>query len=539
MPQIHRAPFRVSLCPSLEMRYSISVSAAPKEKYACGYLNRARYYFYNPALKKQVGKEWQATYPFTKKAIKAAKGDRPSVYVPKDTDLQEALENLMNRNTDLLVAYRKTKRGKPVSVQLNTDELLVFWVTQFSSIYNLVTSSQSPEDLNKRMAKVFMNPQIASFDLASLVSIEQDLLESACKSLVSQVKKTITGSKSDLTIGVNQTVLLIRYAVSCYLTGKKVNPEQALGILLRETRIKEGTEARVATAMRLKSMPIGRYRELWDKLTQDNNPVSTALLVMIFLGLKSEEVCGLQIEDFRTIPDRPGFYQLRVTHKISIEQARKYSLEILDDERACRNIPLPFQIRRLVKPLADNASEASVYLFRNGDHPLDPKLLDQKLTELLETPSNDLSIKTKRGKKKEVNVAFHARSYRESCRYYWQYHCGLTEGEVCYLAALSPPDTAAGHYIDFNNGSMQYRMLKQMEYGLALFASQDRYYKPHRDWHPAPEIAFYSSGMLDKRASMDIHITPQVIGNHSSSKVQIEISSNRGIMVYMEGESDS
>ena len=92
MPQIHRAPFRVSLCPSLEMRYSISVSAAPKEKYACRYLNRARYYFYNPALKKQVGKEWQATYPFTKKAIKAAKGDRPSVYVPKDTDLQEALE---------------------------------------------------------------------------------------------------------------------------------------------------------------------------------------------------------------------------------------------------------------------------------------------------------------------------------------------------------------------------------------------------------------------------------------------------------------
>ena len=57
MPQIRRAPFRVSLCPSLEMRYSISVSAAPKEKYTCGYLNRARYYFYSPALRKQIGKE--------------------------------------------------------------------------------------------------------------------------------------------------------------------------------------------------------------------------------------------------------------------------------------------------------------------------------------------------------------------------------------------------------------------------------------------------------------------------------------------------
>lgn len=537
MLQIHRAPFRVSLCPSLEMRYSISVSAASTKKYACGYLNRARYYFYCPALKKQVGKEWQATYPFTKKAIKAAKGDRPSVYEPKDTDLQEALEKLMNRNADLPVAYGKTKRGKPVSVQLNTDELLVFWLTQFSSVYNLVTSSQSPEELNKRMAKVFMIPQIASFDLASLVTVKQDLLESACKSLVSQVKKTITGSKSDLTGGVHQTVQLIRFAVNCYLTGKKANPEQALGILLRETRIKEGTEARVATAMRLKSMPIGRYRELWDKLTQDNDPVNTALLAMFFLGLKSEEVCGLQIEDFRTIPDRSGFYQLRVTHKFSIEKAKKYSLEILDDERTCRNIPLPFQIRRRVKPLAENASGSSQYLFRNGEQPLDPKLLDQKLTELLETPANDLSIRTKRGKKKDVNVAFLARSYRESCRYYWQYHCGLTEGEICYLAALSPPDTAAGHYIDFNNGSMQYRMLKQLEYGLALFASQDKYYKPHRDWHPAPEIAFYSSGMLDKRASMDIHITSQVSDNHSNSTVDLDISSNRGIMVYMEGES--
>lgn len=530
MPQIRRAPFRVSLCPSLEMRYSISVSAAPKEKYTCGYLNRARYYFYSPALRKQIGKEWQATYPFTKKAIKAAKGARPLAYEPKSSDLHEALENLMNRNTDLPVDYRKTKRGTPIRILLNTDELFVFWITQFSSIYKLVTSSQSPEELNKRMATVFINPQVASFDLASLITVNQDLLDSVCKSLVSQVKKTITGSKSELTVGVNHTVQLIRYAVNCYLTDKKVNPDQALGNLLKETRIREGTEARAASAMRLKSLPIGRYRELWDKLTQDNNPVSTALLVMIFLGLKSEEVCGLQIEDFRTIPDRPGFYQLRVTHKISIEQARKHSLEVLDDEHACRNIPIPFQIRRRLKPLTENASESSPYLFRNGDQPLNPKLLDQKLNELLDTPANELSVKTKRGKKKNINVGFLARSYRESCRYYWQYHCGLTEGEICYLAALSPPDTAAGHYIDFNNGSMQYRMLKQLEYGLALFASQDRYYKPHRDWHPAPEIAFYSSGMLDKRASMDIRVT---------SPVEIDISSNRGIMVYLEGESDS
>ena len=55
----------------------------------------------------------------------------------------------------------------------------------------------------------------------------------------------------------------------------------------------------------------------------------------------------------------------------------------------------------------------------------------------------------------------------------------------------------------------------------------------------APSIAFYSSGMLDKRASMDIHITSQVVDDHSNSAVDLNISSNRGIMVYMEGESDA
>ena len=87
-----RSPFRVPLCPSLELRYSISVIAAPKEKYSCGYFNSARYYFYCPAAKKSIGKPWLTTYKFTKKEIKAAKGTKPTVYEPKKTDLAEGGE---------------------------------------------------------------------------------------------------------------------------------------------------------------------------------------------------------------------------------------------------------------------------------------------------------------------------------------------------------------------------------------------------------------------------------------------------------------
>ena len=530
MSNNRRSPFIRQLCPSLELRYSISVVAAPKEKYACGYFNSARYYLYSTATKKKIGKHWQATYRFTKKAIKAANGSKPTVYEPKETDLQEALENLLNLNIDLPESCKQKRKKTTIQVKLNTDELFVFWITHFTSIYSLVSSSQTPVELNKRMAKVFMNHQIASFDLSSFAMTQQNLLESAGKSLVSHVKKTITGSTNTLTHGVYQTVQLIRYTVQCYLAGKNISSMQVQKILLRESRVKAGPVSKAASAMRLKSIPISRYRELWSALTELDNVENVALLLMIFLGLTSEEVCGLQTEDYRMIPDRQGFYQLRITHKYSKEQAKKYSLEILDDEYACRNIPVPFQIRRIIDHFYGNAkNNSSPYLFQNRDSPLNPEVLNQKLNELLETPTNNLSIKTNHNKYQDVNVAFQAKAYRESCRYYWQYHCGLTEGEICYLSALSPPDTAAGHYIDFNNGSVQYRMLKQIEYGIAIFASIDKHDQSHREWCTAPRKAFYSSGTLDKRASMDLHVI---------KPVELEISSNRGIIVYMEEDEE-
>ena len=185
-------------------------------------------------------------------------------------------------NIDLPENCNMKKAKKIVEVKLKTDELLVFWLTHFTNIYTLVSASQSPGDLNKRMAKVFMNFQIASFDLSSLTTSQQDILESAGKSLVSQVKKTFTGSTNNLTHGVNQTVRLIRCAVQCYLKKKNINSAYVLKVLLRESHVKAGPVSKAAGAMRLKSMPITRYRELWSTLTESDNVEHVALLVMIF-----------------------------------------------------------------------------------------------------------------------------------------------------------------------------------------------------------------------------------------------------------------
>ena len=44
----------------------------------------------------------------------------------------------------------------------------------------------------------------------------------------------------------------------------------------------------------------------------------------------------------------------------------------------------------------------------------------------------------------------------------------MQSGEINYLAGLSPDDTVSAHYIDYNNATMQFRMLSQMEYGMAM-----------------------------------------------------------------------
>ena len=534
MSKTRNSPSIFHLCASLELRYSICV--AKSCKHACGYVNRASFYFYSTANKRMVGNPWYTTYGFTKKTIKAASGKKPPVHEIKSKDILEALEHLLNKNVDLQLDTMPPEPGENYHISLDENELLVYWITHFSFIYAFITSSLTPDEVNKKIAKLFFVSNIASFNLSSFETSRQEQLKTACNTLVSNIRHAFhtVDHKSNNTTGVNQAVQLIRYAINCFLSEKDINSVMVNKLLLQESSVKPGAVAKVTKALRLKSIPSHRYRELWSLLT-DESPMkaeNTALLTMLFLGLTAEEACGLRVGDFRLIPDRQYFYQLRVTHKYSLNKAQKYSLEILDEEHACRNIPLPFQIRKLIEPFTQSVLDQSEFLFRDGNMPLNPEKLIVRMNELLDQPKETLSITDKKHNKlSEVDISFQSQYYRESCRHYWQYQCGLTMGEICYLSALTPPDTASAHYIDFNNGAIQYRMLKQLEYAIALFASQDMqkstFHK--KEWTPAvgrnKNNKFYSFGTVDRRASMDIHI---------ESPVKLILSSNRGIKIYKE-----
>ena len=184
--------------------------------------------------------------------------------------------------------------------------------------------------------------------------------------------------------------------------------------------------------------------------------------------------------------------------------------------------------RAIAKPLAQfyKANKNPSFLLTQNGEPLKPDKLTGNLEKLLKVAPFNLTVRDQHGKQKKVDLSFQPRSYRVSCRFYWKYHCGLTQGEICYLGALTPPDTAAAHYIDYNNPTVQYRMLKQLEYGLALFSNDNTDQRTTREWTELDKETYHFDGNLLTRAHMDLHI---------KAASTIRVSSNRGILLTKEG----
>lgn len=61
-----------------------------------------------------------------------------------------------------------------------------------------------------------------------------------------------------------------------------------------------------------------------------------------------------------------------------------------------------------------------------------PDELEKELVALLKKDTDTITI-TADGKQKTIGLNFLPSSYRASCRYYWHYYSGLTEGEIRYL----------------------------------------------------------------------------------------------------------
>lgn len=460
----------IPLCKSLSMRCSVSISrSSEKYKKTKGFYNNAHFSFYSPDLKKKIGKEWRTTYPPTKKAMRSSAGEKPQAQLPGNQVIQNALQNLLCINSGISLTHCKTTKTGEKTVTLDNDELLIFWLTRYREIAKLDTSVRTDVDRQKAFAKLC--PFIGGFRLSSLCSPVTNDLFSACDQLAAGIKTALNLDTETSTSNTNQKAKIVRFAIELYLKEQGINPSTALERIIKQSVPKKTITAKVIENMRPQSLSIDHYRALYATLQADTSDFSAALQLMLLLGLTAEEACGLNFGDIQSITGYHKCKRLCIT-KAYRKTGNKYTLIHDEDENSYRSIPVPYPLS-ILKPLRTVPEDLSLPLFTDlKGCRLKPDVLTEKLCTLLQSEDNWVFVKAN-NKETKINLAFLPSSYRVSCRYYWHYYCGLTEGEICYLGGLTPPDMLSGHYIDFKNMTEQYRMLKQLEHGIALIARDD------------------------------------------------------------------
>ena len=251
----------IPLCTSLSMRFSVSVSkSSEKYKKTNGFYNNANFFFYSPALKKKIGKEWRTTYSPTQNIIRSRKGEKPQVQLPGKQITQDALQNLLCSNIGISLTQSKTTKHGETTVILDNDELLIFWLTRYREIADLDTSIRTDADRQKAFAKLC--PTIGGFRLSSLCSPVTKDLYSACDQLAEGIKNALKVDVETSTSNTNQKAKIVRFAIELYLKEQGINPTAALERIIKHTVPKKTTAAKVVENMRPQSLSIDHYRAL-------------------------------------------------------------------------------------------------------------------------------------------------------------------------------------------------------------------------------------------------------------------------------------
>lgn len=512
--------YEIFLCESISLRFTVSITKSKLKIYQKfdGYYNNARFSFYSTELKKTIGTPWRTSYPPNKKEWLATDG-KPTPKMPTSNLIKKAISILLEKNAGISpVQTKATKIGKKEVDLFKNQELFVFWLTHYEDIATLDLSSRSDEDRHKAFAKVCN--YIGSFQLSSLCTYAYKELDKACDELASRLKKALQVEKS--TSNTRDKMQIIRYAITLYLIKKGFNPKPVIERLMTLSIPKKSPTAKIADNMRPQSLPIEHYGKLYKALERDASDISKGLQLMIFLGLTKEEVCGLNVGDVQTIT---GYYDAihLCIGRLYYQDAERLILAYSESDLSFRFVPIPYPINKLLPHpnTAGKGNDLPLFTDESGDR-LKPDELERKLKDLLKAESNELVV-TIDGKTKKVDLAFLYTSYRASARFYWHYHCGLTEGEIRYLGGLTAADTLSGHYIDFNNANEQYRMLKQLEHGLALLTREAK--ESHCKFGVVSRKITEITAGKDTRAVMNLMI---------NAPVKLHMSSWRGLRIVKE-----
>ena len=546
----------LNICNDLTVKYTVTVTKECDARYkkTGGYVNHIRFYLYSSKAKKQVGKDITASHRLTQKQFTAAKGKRPKPRELTDQQVQKHFVHLIQKNRGMSERVQNCK-GREVVLDLN--QLFVYWMVQSNYLQNRFWPTKEKwNDACKKFA--VLGSTLGSFDLNTLLVSEREQQRKVVQSLSQATRHALDKEADEKSATMWQYGRVVAAIITTYLDEHDRSATALVDMYRHDLLPKRGVVAQISRAMRTRVFPRDLYRRLYARLTESStrSQADIGLMLMIFLGLTAEETCGLNRSDCQKIPNfrtavinAQPYMHLYVTKRYEKVSKRKFQLtDLMDSVCSYRVIPLPSAVTLYITPLLGKEAKPSdaepavgmeqdaealqdqpekcgkrpLLCDANGDR-LQPDVLENRLKELFEAEPQCVTVQLENGKEKTVDLALTPDMYQQSCRHFWQYYCGLTQGEIRYLAGLTPQDTAARHYIDFNNEREQFRMAKQLEYGLAMLANveQTKMQRVHGRLNGLSSSLY--TGGIDKRVHVRIVL-------RRSRKLLLQ--SNRGLKLY-------
>lgn len=493
--RIRKPAHELPLCEGVAVHYTFSAIKVKNHKRSNS-ANLLKLSLYSAYRKKKIGKEVRLQYAMPKKKVRRTPG-LTAGHPPSAEKILAGVQKLFREN--LLFDLDTYAKDEQVQSALST-KLIVFWLKNHEAYCQKYASTPAErQEIETMMTQVLLC--MGDWNLADLY--EKPLL-CVCQRALSEVRAIVDrkayqlASKSlqqggalpstsfvdttDVTQRVHEYAQLLRNLFREFLLQQGTS-EQDMETILRgfskHFTARPHLGALMGRGLRPKSLGLAEYRALWQQLCplghkSPLDSMNAAQLLMLFLGLAAEEVCALNVGDLLPIPHY-SVDQLRVA-----KQYKKIGNEFtltseLPKQEAYRNIPVPLLFKPLIPPCKDRATDAPLLPDPTTNRRINPEHLKKKFRTLFaHSAKATIGFLREDGSTGTLQISFRPENYRQSCRHFWQFVCGLQTNEVRYLSGLTQTDTASRHYIDFNNAHKQYRMCTQMGYGLmAVMAPGD------------------------------------------------------------------
>ena len=288
--------------------------------------------------------------------------------------------------------------------------------------------------------------------------------------------------------------------------------------------------AEVRAALTKKSFTRSEFKTVYRALItmirrKKDAPKAIGLLIRLFTGLRSREVCALRWKDL-CIVEPYDFYQFHVYARVNATGKEIEPLKKIDEFRC---IPLCETLTTILLKLKEELgpSPNDFIILGNADNkPFRPNKLDDAGKTLLEEKAicEEVGIAlygSHSNKKTDLNQ-YYGDIFRENFQYYGMRVARFTDDEISYLRGVKRVTTFGIYYCDYANPNSQAMLYAKMHridmllMDLTFISSEDFSFSDNR------QHEFYQKSGYP--VQLDIKAKPDLEGN-----VEIHISSNYGV----------